>query len=126
MTKLKLLRVRPEDKEFALILKDISNEDKLPYIFQVGDTIEITDNGTINTIRRGGLPDYISKSLVQGDHFSKEWLEQRVTELNFKIKQAIFNGHFISQADMHERNYLLEIKKELEKYELQNTETTDD
>lgn len=109
MTRIKFIRIAKEDEEYSLILKHINQEQKLPYIFQVGDIMEITDGGNIETDRR------TANLKLPKDIPSLEWLTRRLAELHYKIDVTLQNNSFISQADVYERNYLIEIINELHK-----------
>lgn len=90
------------DKE--LILK--TEKDDLPYLFEVGDKIQISADGEIITIRKD------SRFNVQTVPNIK-WLNERLEALTLKLKTALDNDNFASQTDLYERNYLLEIWNKL-------------
>ena len=101
--KLKFLRVGQQDEENTLILRNMLKEEEAPYLFRVGDQIHITEDSEIVTIRRN---DKIKVQFTP----SMQWLENRLKELHWKIRNSLQHDGFISQSDVYERNYLMEIQ----------------
>lgn len=118
IAKLKILRIAQENEEYALIIRDMNHEEDDPYIFRTGDQIHIDDKGKIITIRRN---DTIPTQKVE----SLEFLENRLKELTWKIGNALKNDSFASQADVYERNFLMEIYNRAKKY-AETTKNNDD
>lgn len=103
---IKILRIGKDKDENAIIIKNLLRENQAPYLFRVGDQIKIFSDESISTVRRNAMIQVQIRPSIA-------WLESRLKELHWKIKTSLENDHYTSQADVYERNYLLEILNEV-------------
>ena len=94
----------------GIVVDNLEKPDEQPWIFRIGDTIVITEDGELG-IQNGRA--YESKKLDLKMDIG--WLHKRFYMLYDKMSRNFRGKNFISQTDVYEYNFIRELLNGIDK-----------